>query len=72
MLDGVPGVLRTAAVAVNPPGGGPSELVVYVVPRRASGEAPRAALAPALQQALKTRLNPLFRICDVVLVPACR
>ena len=29
----------------------------------------RAALAPALQQALKTRLNPLFRISDVVLVP---
>ena len=33
VLDGVPGVLRTAAVAINPPGGGPSELVVFVVPR---------------------------------------
>jgi acetyl-CoA synthetase len=74
VLDGVPGVLRTAAVAINPPGGGPSELVVFVVPREpgAAGGASldRNALAPALQQALKTRLNPLFRISDVVLVPS--
>jgi acetyl-CoA synthetase len=64
VLDTVPGVQRTAAVAINPPGGGPSELVVYVVP--ADPGADRAALAPALQQALKTQLNPLFRISDVV------
>ncbi len=68
VLDGVTGVLRTAAVAINPPGGGPSELVVFVVPREAGAD--REALAPALQQALKTRLNPLFRISDVVLVPS--
>jgi acetyl-CoA synthetase len=68
VLDGVSGVLRTAAVAINPRGGGPSELVVFVVPREAGAD--REALAPALQQALKTRLNPLFRISDVVLVPS--
>jgi acetyl-CoA synthetase len=69
VLDGVTGVLRTAAVAINPPGGGPSELVVFVVPREPAA-ADKAALAPALQQALKTRLNPLFRITDVVVVPS--
>jgi acetyl-CoA synthetase len=64
VLDTVPGVRRTAAIAVNPEGGGPSELVVYAV--IADAAEPRAALAARLQQALKTRLNPLFRISDVV------
>jgi len=66
VLDAVPGVQRTAAIAVNPPGGGPSELVVFVVPAEPSTDA--AALSPALQQALKSRLNPLFRISAVKLV----
>jgi acetyl-CoA synthetase len=68
VLDAVSGVSRTAAVAINPPGGGPSELVVYVVPADPSSEG--GGLTTALQQALKTRLNPLFRIFDVVLVPS--
>jgi hypothetical protein len=41
--------------AVNPEGGGPSELVVY------AGSPIRGQVAARLQQALKTRLNPLFR-----------
>jgi acetyl-CoA synthetase len=63
VLDGVPGVSRTAAIAVNPPGGGPSELVIYAV---ASGE--RDRLLALLQRAIKEQLNPLFRIADLVLV----
>jgi acetyl-CoA synthetase len=68
VLDAVSGVSRTAAVAINPPGGGPSELVVYVVPADPASDG--GGLTTALQQALKTRLNPLFRIFDVVLVPS--
>jgi acetyl-CoA synthetase len=64
VLDGVAGVQRTAAIAVNPPGGGPSELVVYAV---SATEAPDRLLG-LLQRALKEQLNPLFRIADLVLV----
>ncbi len=66
VLDTVPGVQRTAAVAINPPGGGPSELVVYVVTD--GSRIDRDPLLADLQRALKTRLNPLFRISDLVLV----
>jgi acetyl-CoA synthetase len=65
VLDGVPGVRRSAAIAVNPEGGGPSELVVYVVLDQPTED--RAALLSRLQQAIKSKLNPLFRISDVVI-----
>ena len=63
VLDLVPGVVRTAAVAVTPVGGGPSLLVIYAV---ATIDATQ--LKPQLQEALKTKLNPLFRIADLVLL----
>ena len=66
VLDGVPGVARTAAIAISPPGGGPSELVVYVIPADLAEDL--ALLTARLQQGLKQRLNPLFRIFDVVVV----
>jgi acetyl-CoA synthetase len=68
VLDTVAGVRRTAAVAVNPAGGGPSELVIYAVVEDPAEAVP--ALTARLQQAIKTRLNPLFRIADVVVVEA--
>jgi acetyl-CoA synthetase len=64
VLDLVDGVTRTAAIAVAPAGGGPSELVVYAV---APGQTV-ATLRPRLQAALRERLNPLFRVGDLVLV----
>jgi acetyl-CoA synthetase len=67
VLDTVPGVRRTAAIAVSPPGGGPSELVVYAV---TAGPEPKDVLLPRLQAAIKARLNPLFRISDLVLADA--
>jgi acetyl-CoA synthetase len=66
VLDTVDGVTRTAAIAVNPAGGGPSRLVIYAV---APGKA-RDALEPVLQEAIKRKLNPLFRISDVQIVDA--
>ncbi len=61
----VEGVAEVAAVAVEPPGGGPSRLVVYAVP--APGFVPDvAAWELAMQAAIRSELNPLFKIHDVV------
>ena len=76
----VPGVHEAAAIAISPAGGGPSVLVLYVVlassppssprPRTASPQLDEtltaAALKSDLQQSIKTKLNPLFHIADVV------
>jgi acetyl-CoA synthetase len=60
---------ETAAVAVSPPDGGPSRLVIYAVVRPG---APRDAadLRVRAQAALKTNLNPLFKVHEVVIVDA--
>ncbi len=65
VLLGVAGVAEAAAVAIEPAGGGPSRLVVYVV-RSPGGEVD----ADALQRAIRTELNPLFKIHDMVEVEA--
>jgi acetyl-CoA synthetase len=67
VLDLVPGVLRTAAIADAPEGGGPSRLVIYAVP---SGSVLHATLLARLQEALTSQLNALFRISELVLVDA--
>lgn len=62
-------VKETAAIAVNPKGGGPSQLVIYAVL-----EDDQAISLPELkhnmQQLIRTHLNPLFKIHDVILVDA--
>jgi acetyl-CoA synthetase len=67
-LNGVAGVLETAAVAVTSPGGGPDRLVVFAVMKRESQPLRAEELKGAMQQAIKDHLNPLFRIEDVVVV----
>ncbi len=57
-----PAVVETAAIAVQPAGGGADQLVVYAVLR--GGEA--GDLRADLQGRIKKELNPLFRIHDVV------
>ena len=65
----VGGVRETAAIAVCPPGGGPSRLIIYAV---GDGKTSASAdeLKSPMQQAIRTRLNPLFKLHDVVLVDA--
>ena len=71
----VPDVSETAALAINPVGGGPSLLVVVVVAANEAallakhGDAAKAcaALKAAMQVAIKNQLNPLFGISEVVL-----
>jgi acetyl-CoA synthetase len=69
VVGGVEGVSETAAVAVSPPAGGPSILVVYAVPT-GEKEWNAADLRCVMQQAIATRLNPLFRVHDVVIAQA--
>ena len=69
VVGGVEGVRETAAVAVSPPGGGPSMLVVYAVPAGET-ELNAADLRSAMQQAIRAELNPLFQVHDVVLTEA--
>ena len=67
VLNAVSGIREVAAVAVSPPDGGPSQLVIYAVllPGVDTG-----SLHASLQSAIREHLNPLFRIHDVVVVDA--
>ena len=71
VLNVVDGIQETAAVAVSPEDGGPSQLVIYtVLVASESGKPTKQEIHDALQVALSQHLNPLFRIHDVVIVDA--
>jgi acetyl-CoA synthetase len=65
----IDGIAECAAVAVPPPSGGPERLVVFVVasPGR---EIDETDLKGAMQQAIRARLNPLFKVHEVIVIPA--
>jgi len=64
----VPGVLETAAIGVSPPGGGPSRLIIFaIVHADVQAELTADKLKPLLQQSVKTLLNPLFHVGEVIL-----
>ena len=62
------GVRETAAIAVDPPGGGPSLLVIYTVMEEGSSEP--EDLKKTMQKEIAAHLNPLFRIHDVAVTDA--
>lgn len=63
-----PGILETAAIAVNPPGGGPSRLVIIAtVDQDHRVELTEESLRVVFQQLVKTFLNPLFHVSEVVI-----
>jgi len=67
-IGDVDGVAEVAAVAVPPPGGGPDRLIVFAVP---SGGKPDAVmLRSIMQQSIRSRLNPLFKVHEVVITGA--
>ena len=70
VLNTVPGVKETAAVAVPPAAGGPGRLVIYAVPYPGAAGLPADELRARLQRALREQLNPLFRIHEAVPVTA--
>jgi acetyl-CoA synthetase len=58
-------VSDVAAIAVEPDGGGPSLLVLYLVP---NAGVRTEALRDTAQKAISSRLNPLFKVYDVRVV----
>ena len=66
-LNTLDGVLETAAIAISPPGGGPSLLVIYVVLQK---EIDLNALKSEMQKQIKEKLNPLFKIEKVIPIEA--
>ncbi len=65
----VAGVAEVAAIALDPPGGGPSRLVIVAVPE-GGAEVDTDAWHSAMQQEIRTHLNPLFKIHEVVARPS--
>ncbi|WP_417382927.1 AMP-binding protein [Gimesia sp.] len=61
LLTQAGGVREVAAIAVAPPGGGPSQLVIFVVMQKG---VPFVAteLQQQMQQIIRSQLNPLFKI----------
>ncbi len=70
VLNVVDRVQETAAVAVSPEDGGPSQLVIYTVLVASESVLTKQEIRDALQVELSQHLNPLFRIHDVVIVDA--
>jgi acetyl-CoA synthetase len=68
-LNTVEAVYETAAIAISPPEGGPSQLAIYAVVAPAARQHPEK-LKTSLQEAIRQQLNPLFKIHDVVIVDA--
>ncbi|KAL2479106.1 putative acyl-activating enzyme 17 [Forsythia ovata] len=64
-------ILETAAVGVPPPNGGPERLVIAVVFKN-SDESPHDLrnLAASFNSALQKKLNPLFKVSNVIPLPS--
>ena len=70
VLNVVSEIQETAAVAVSPKDGGPSQLVIYAILIQPESAPTIQELQAKLQTELSQHLNPLFRIHDVVIVDA--
>jgi len=68
VLQSVPQVKETAAIAISPDGG-PSQLIIYAA-CSAGQELGKDILRIAMQNSIKRDLNPLFKIHDLVVVDA--
>jgi acetyl-CoA synthetase len=67
-IAGIAGVTESAAVSVPPNGGGPERLVVFVVPTQGA-ELDTDRLRELMQGAIRTKLNPLFKVHEVIVIP---
>ena len=64
-VEGVSSVLEAAAVGVPSPGGGPEQLVLFLVPHQQQGGSRRETADAAraqCQATIRARLNPLFKV----------
>lgn len=65
-LTGIQNIIETAAIAITPAQGGPSQLVIYAATTQLQQNQP--ALLKTMQTAINQHLNPLFKIHDLVLI----
>lgn len=66
VMNGVEGVVETAAVGVPTPGGGPERLVLFVVGKKGMNGGEKELLIKC-RKAVASLLNPLFRVDQVVI-----
>lgn len=68
LLDTLPEIRETAAIAAEPPGGGPNRLVVFYTPH--TGKTLNAEdMLKRFQKQISTYLNPLFKIHEIISKP---
>ncbi|KAL6752495.1 hypothetical protein V8C86DRAFT_586791 [Haematococcus lacustris] len=61
---------QAAAVGVPTPGGGPEQLLLFLVLHpAAAGQHSEAEMQRACQSVISAELNPLFRVARVLLLP---
>ncbi|CAL8471383.1 g10925 [Coccomyxa elongata] len=59
-MEGVPSIMEAAAVGVPAPGGGPEQLVLFLVPKGKREDV--ATVKHQCQAAIWSKLNPLFKV----------
>lgn len=64
-LVGIPDINEIAAIAISPPGNGPSQLIIYAVSQATFD---KMTLQKLMQKKINQKLNPLFKITDIVIV----
>ena len=67
VLNELKEVHETAAIAISPKGGGPSQLVVCAVLKPGENK-DISTLKSSMQTAIKSQLNPLFKVHDVMIL----
>jgi acetyl-CoA synthetase len=65
-----PSIRESAAIALSPPEGGPSQLVIYVVVESEVDKNNKEVIKSSLQSLIRQHLNPLFKIHDIVIIDA--
>ena len=65
-LTGLPHIMEVAAIAIAPPGNGPSQLVVYAATSKTPPD--KAETMQLMQKKISQQLNPLFKIHDLIFV----
>jgi hypothetical protein len=69
VAEGVPAVAEGAAIAIPTPGGGPEQLVLFLVLHQSTGTPPtQGDLLRSCNTAIRSRLNPLFKAEQVHVV----
>ena len=61
-VQGVPDIQEAAAAGVPSPGGGPEQLMLFVVPRNAGAASRNPKIKAQCQAAIRAKLNPLFKV----------